>query len=159
MLQLLNGLELAGSWGMSVATCSKRHGLKTYNRLVYSSIPLLTAVANKTIIQMLVKLGLRQSEFGISAGRLCFTWLFIHQMNAGTEATLMTSSEMLVACLMFLISEESILPLSALVIRPTTAETHANTYDSVAIPALRTIVPTQSISEASCFRIVRPDLG
>lgn len=37
-------------------------------------MPLLTALENNIMIQMLVKLKLRQSEFGISAMRLCFTW-------------------------------------------------------------------------------------
>jgi hypothetical protein len=53
---------------------STRHMLTTYNKLQNSSILLLTALAKSTIIQILVKLKSRQSEFGISAGRLCFTW-------------------------------------------------------------------------------------
>jgi len=48
--------------------------LDTYNKLQKSSMPLLTALENNIMIQMLVKLKLRQSEFGISAVRLCFTW-------------------------------------------------------------------------------------
>ena len=37
--------------------------------------------------------------------------------------------------------------------------TYAKTYDRIVIPALRTIVPTQSMSKASCFHIVRKGLG
>jgi hypothetical protein len=55
-------------------SCSMSLRLNTYNKLQKSSIPLLTALENSIIIQMLVKLKLRQSEFGISAVRLCFTW-------------------------------------------------------------------------------------
>lgn len=67
------------------------------------------------MIQILVKLELRQSGFGISAGRLCFTWWFIHQMNAGTESVLTTSSEILEGRRMLLISAERILRSLALV--------------------------------------------
>jgi hypothetical protein len=55
-------------------SCRTRLGVETYNKLQNSSIPLLTALANSIIMQMLVKLELRQSAFGISAVRLCFTW-------------------------------------------------------------------------------------
>lgn len=55
-------------------SCRTGVRLNNYNKLQKSSIPLLTALENSIIIQMLVKLELRQSEFGISAVRLCFTW-------------------------------------------------------------------------------------
>ena len=48
--------------------------LETYNRLQNSSILLPAALAKSTMIQILVKLEIRQSEFGISAGRLRLTW-------------------------------------------------------------------------------------
>ena len=109
---------------------------------------------------MLVKLDLRQSEFGMSAGRLFFTWYFIHQINAGTKAALRTKSEMLDARRMLWMSDDSILPLSILAMHHTrTAKSYAKTYDNVASPVLETTVPTQSMSKASCFLIVRLDLG
>lgn len=51
-----------------------RSRLKAHNKLQNSSIPLLTALEKSIIIQILVKLELRQSAFGINAVRLCFTW-------------------------------------------------------------------------------------
>ena len=45
-----------------------------YKRLLNSSILLQTALVKSVITQMLVKLELRQSEFGMSAGRLFLTW-------------------------------------------------------------------------------------
>jgi hypothetical protein len=68
---------------------------KTYNRLQNNSMPLLTALAKSIIMHILVKLELRQSEFGINAVRLCFTWYSIHQTNTRTEAALTTNSAML----------------------------------------------------------------
>lgn len=66
------------SWKLFDVSNCRSHGtrykLKTYNKLQNSSIPLLTALEKSIIIQMLVKLELLQSEFGISAVRLCFTW-------------------------------------------------------------------------------------
>lgn len=46
----------------------------TYNKLLNSSILLINALAKSIMTQTLVKLELRHSEFGIKAGRLCFTW-------------------------------------------------------------------------------------
>ena len=129
--------------------------LRTYNKLQNSSMPLLTALAKSIIIQILVKLVLRHSELGISAVRLCFTWQSIHQTNTSTEAALMTSSAIFDGRPMLWISDESILWWSAFVSQKSrVAKTYANTYDSVAIPVLRTIVPTQSISKASRLNIV-----
>ena len=48
--------------------------MENHNKLLNSSILLLTALVKSIITQMLVKLELRQSEFGMSAGRLFFTW-------------------------------------------------------------------------------------
>lgn len=45
-----------------------------YNKLLNSSMQLVTAVAKRTIMQLLVKTELLHSELGISAVRLCFTW-------------------------------------------------------------------------------------
>ena len=49
--------------------------------------------------------------------------------------------------------------VNSCITQPTSRGTYANTYDSVAIPVLKTIVPTQSISWASCFNIVLAGLG
>jgi hypothetical protein len=73
----------------------------TYNKLQYNSILLVTAVVKSTITHMLVKPELRQSEFGIKAGRPRWTWYFIHPTNAGTVLVLKTSSTMLEALWMF----------------------------------------------------------
>jgi len=65
------------SWKLSnvsnLPSCDTKCRMKTYNRLQNSSMPLLTALAKRIMMQMLVKLELRQSAFGISAVRLCFT--------------------------------------------------------------------------------------
>ena len=45
----------------------------TYNKLLYSSMQLLTAVVNITMMQLLVKTRLVQSVLGISAVRFLFT--------------------------------------------------------------------------------------
>jgi len=60
---------------------------------------------------------------------------------------------------MLLMSDESILLLLAFAsYESQVAGTYANTYDSVAIPVLRMIVPTQSMSKASRFHIERSGL-
>ena len=46
--------------------------MTTHKRLLNSSMQLVTAVVKRTIMQLLVKTELRQSELGISAVRLCF---------------------------------------------------------------------------------------
>lgn len=67
---------------------------------------------------------------------------------------------MLDARRMFLMLDDSILPLSVLVLHHArTAKPYAKTYDNVASPVLETIVPTQSMSKASCFPIMRLGLG
>ena len=76
-LLVLNGLVLAGSCKRSVDISSTAHGgrrSETYNKLQYSSILLLTALPKSIITQMPVKPELRQSELGISAGRLRLAW-------------------------------------------------------------------------------------
>jgi hypothetical protein len=76
MLPVLRDLGLAGSWEMvntGFFPDSMRHRLSTYNRLQNNSILLLTALESMTMMQTLVKLALRQSAFGITAGLLCFT--------------------------------------------------------------------------------------
>ena len=61
--------------GVSNDLCySTKDRLKTYSKLLNSSILLLTALVKSIVTQMLVKLELRQSEFGMSAGRLRFNW-------------------------------------------------------------------------------------
>ena len=76
MPRALSGLGLVGSWEASViayVTAQRIDRLKTYNKLLNSSPILLTALVKIIITHMLVKLELRQSEFGISAGWLRFT--------------------------------------------------------------------------------------
>lgn len=74
--QALSGLGLVENWEASVMTYVTAQGidrLKTYNKLLNSSPILLTALVNIIMTHMLVNVELRQSEFGISAGRLRFT--------------------------------------------------------------------------------------
>lgn len=55
-------------------TChSMEHELMTNNKLLKSSMQLLTALVKRIIMQILVKLELRQSGLEISAGRLRFS--------------------------------------------------------------------------------------
>ena len=63
----------AGRQSVLVLPLCSTHEMWTYNKLQKSSILLLTALEIITMMQMLVKLELRQSAFGITAGRLCFT--------------------------------------------------------------------------------------
>ena len=103
---------------------------------------------------MLVKLELAQSELGMSAGRLRFSWYLIHQMNTGTEATLRVKRMILDARRMLWMSEDNILPLLVHAQRHAeTANSYARTYDKVVTPVVAITVPTQSISENSRFPI------
>ena len=76
MLQVLIDLGLAGSCDSELTIVFSTNGswmVQTHNRLANTSIPLVTAVLKRIMMQMLVKLKSRQKELGISAGRLCFT--------------------------------------------------------------------------------------
>jgi hypothetical protein len=94
-----------------VTTCDTVAKLETHNKLANTSMPLVNALLKSIMIHMLVKVELRQNEFGMSAGRLCLTWKCIHSMNAGTVAAPRTRSEMVVACRMLWTSAESVLPM------------------------------------------------
>lgn len=60
-------------------------------------------------MQTIAKVGLRQSELGIKAGRLCLTWKFIHQMKEGTVLALMINSAMLDGLRMLVMSDDRML--------------------------------------------------
>lgn len=131
--------------------------LMTYNRLANTSMPLVTAVLKRIMIQMLVKLKSRQKELGMSAGRLVLTWWFIQQTNVGTVASPIINSTMVVAVLILSTSAESVLERSMSVtialinVAHQREKTHANAYDKVTNPVLEMSVPTQSISVFNCF--------
>lgn len=67
---------LLGSWkcleSASTPTCYKISA--THNRLLNSSMQLVTAVVKSAMMQILVKADFRQSELGMSATRLFLTW-------------------------------------------------------------------------------------
>ena len=77
MLRVRSDLVLVGSWNfVSAMVFAQSRGLagqEAYNRLPNSSILLLTALVNRIIIQMLVKLVFRHNALGISAGKPRFT--------------------------------------------------------------------------------------
>lgn len=76
MLLVLTGLAPVGSCDSKSTIVFSTNGswiVQTHNRLANTSIPLVTAVLKRIIMQMLVKLKSRQNELGMSAGRLCLT--------------------------------------------------------------------------------------
>jgi hypothetical protein len=122
---------------------------------------LVRALVRRTMIQLLVKTLLRQSELGISAVRLFFTWWCIHPTNDGIEKPLIISKTMLDALCMLLMSADNDLKLVNLVCNIThiDPDTYAKTYDNIASPMLAKSTPTQSISKATRFQIDWPASG
>lgn len=62
----------------------------TYNKLLYNSMQLHTAVVSSTMRQQLVNTQFLHSELGIRALRWCLSWYCIHPMNTGIRVALMT---------------------------------------------------------------------
>jgi hypothetical protein len=160
MLQVLISLGLAGS--CDIVSTLKFPTLRldltatTYNRLANTSMPLVTAVLKRIMIQMLVKLKSRQNELGMSAERLFLTWWFIQQTKVGTVASPITNSAMVFAVLMLSTSAERVLEnllsvtIDLINVAHQTENTYANAYDKVTNPVLEMRVPTQSISFFNC---------
>lgn len=92
-----------------------REKVTTHNKLLYSSMQLVRALVRRTMMQLLVKTWLPQSELGTSAVRLFFAWWLIHPTNDGMEKPLIISKTMLDALWMLLISADNDLKLVNLV--------------------------------------------
>jgi hypothetical protein len=84
----------------------------TYNKLLYSSILLQTALIMRIMMQTLVNAGLRQRALGTRAGLLILTRRLIHQAKAGAVAALRINKTIWFGFRMLWISDDSMLVMS-----------------------------------------------
>lgn len=89
----------------------RQQKVTTHNRLLYSSMQLQRALVRRTMMQLLVKTWLCQSELGINAVRFFFIRCCIHPTNDGIDRPLMESRAMLEALWILLRSADNDLKL------------------------------------------------
>ena len=112
MLRVARCLELLENYFQSATLVQKLGSMRTYNKLLKSSMQFRTAFDSKIIAQTLVNGTFFHRAFGMSAGLLCLSWCRIQMAKAGMSPILKMRSVTFAGFLMCSPDAESMLKAS-----------------------------------------------